>query len=311
LKSIITLIRLPNIIIIALTMYGFRYFVIGPYYGMSGTDFQMDGSAYGLMVMVTMLIAITGYVINDFYDLGIDRLNRPERPSADGTFSPVQLKTIAVSLSLISIAGTVWFSFRLHTSLPLLPFSLALITVWWYAIHLKKSFLWGNIAVAFMSSFTLGMAWLFEWYSLARSGVELYEIKPITQITGGIVVFAFLLSLMREIIKDAEDIEGDSAFQCKTLPIAIGLHSTRKVLIILTFILLALLVLAQFHLNSMNFPMVIIWLLLFVEVPSLLLIFLLFRAETKKDFHRLSTFVKWMMVGGISSMAMIWLNFKF
>ena len=79
----------------------------------------------------------------------------------------------------------------------------------------------------------------------------------------------------------------------------------------MTFTLLILLVLAQFHLNYMNFPMVIAWLIVAVEIPSLVLIFLLLKAKTKKDFHRLSTFVKWMMVGGISSMAMIWLNFKF
>jgi 4-hydroxybenzoate polyprenyltransferase len=311
LKSIITLIRLPNLIIIALTMYAFRYFVLNPYYGMSGTNYQIDAISFGIMVIVTMLIAIAGYVINDLNDIGIDRVNRPDRPSVNGTFSPGNLKGIAFTLSFLSFAGMLVLSFRLNSVLPLLPLSMALITVWWYALRLKKSLLWGNLAVAFMSSLTLGMAWLFEWYSLARSGVELYEIKPITQITGGIVVFAFLLSLMREIIKDAEDIEGDSTFQCKTLPITIGLHSTRKVLLIMTFILLGLLVLAQFHLNYMNFPMVIAWLLVAVEIPSLVLIFLVLKAKTKKDFHRLSTFVKWMMVGGISSMALIWLNFKF
>lgn len=310
-KSIITLIRLPNLIIIALTLYAFRYFVTGPYYGMSGTVYQMDSLAYGTMVIVTMLIAVAGYVINDYNDMGIDRVNRPDRPSVNGTYSPGQLKMTAVSLSILSLAGMAGFSFRLHTALPLLPFTLALITVWLYASYLKRSFLWGNLSVAFMSSLTLGMAWLFEWYLLNRAGIKLYEIKPITQITGGIIVFAFVLSLMREIIKDAEDMEGDSAFQCKSLPLVIGIKATRKLLLIVTAVLLILLVLAQIHLNNMNFPMVIAWLLITVEIPALLLMFLLFRAKTKKDFHRLSTFVKWMMVGGISSMAVIWLNFKF
>ncbi|MBK7173574.1 MAG: geranylgeranylglycerol-phosphate geranylgeranyltransferase [Bacteroidales bacterium] len=309
-KSLITLIRLPNLVIIALTMYAFRYFVVKPYYSMSGTDFQMGTTAFGLMVMITMLIAVTGYLINDYHDIDIDLVNRPDRPSVDGNFNAGILKGSALALSLLSLAGMMLLSYMMGTSTPLIPLILALISVWWYAIRLKKSLVWGNLAVSFMSSLTLGMAWFFEWILLKRSGINLYETKPISKIAIGIVVFAFLLSFIREIIKDVEDMEGDSRHGCRSVPIVLGVKKTRFLLLGLCIVLLALLIIGQVFLSKMDFPMVVAWLIFAVELPMLVLILLLFRAKSKASFHRLSTLVKWIMVGGIASMAWIWINFK-
>ncbi len=277
---------------------------------MSGTDFQMDSISFGLMVMITMLIAVAGYLINDFQDIDIDLVNRPDRPSVNGNFNPGVLKGSAYTLSLLSLAGMMLLSYLMGTPTPLIPLILALITVWWYAIRLKKSLVWGNLAVSLMSSLTLGMAWLFEWILLQQSGITLYETKPITQIAVGIVMFAFLLSFIREILKDVEDLEGDSSYGCKSVPVVIGVTRTKSLLIGLSILLLVLLIIGQVYLSRMDFPLVLAWLIIAVEIPVIVLIILILRAKSKQSFHFLSTFLKWIMVGGITSMAWIWINFK-
>lgn len=305
------LIRLPNLVIIALTLYAFRYMVLQPYYGMSGTEFQLDGFSFGIMVAVTMLIAVTGYLINDYYDTGIDRINRPERPSVNGSIAEGSLKTLAIAFSLMSIAGMILLVIRIHSLIPLFIFMLSLFTVWWYAWRLKKSLAWGNLAVSFMSSLTIGMAWFYEWLLLHNAGLDLYEIKPITEITIGIVVFAFFLTFIREIIKDMEDVEGDRRFGCRSIPISLGIPATRKIVLVASIQLIILLLVAQYFLSKMNFPLVVYWLIPAVELPLLLFLFRLNRSSTPVDYHRLSTLLKWIMIGGIFSMLVIWLNFKF
>lgn len=309
-RAILKLIRLPNLIIIALTLYAFRYLVVKPYYGMSGTEFQMDSINYSLMVIVTLFIAVAGYVSNDYFDLEIDRINRPDRPAVSGKISHSAFPFIAVSFSILSVAGMIvlWLRMNCFWAVPVLL--LALLSVWWYAAILKKSLFLGNLAVSFMSSLTLGMAWFFEWLMLHKAGIHIYETKPLNRIAIGIVVFAFMLSLIREIIKDLEDMEGDGLNNCRSIPIVKGVSFTKNFLYILSMILLILLVFGQIGLSAMYFPMVVIWLIPAVQLPVLLFIIRLRKADSRESYHRLSTMIKWIMVGGIASMAIIWINFR-
>ena len=292
-----------------MTLYAFRYFVIRPFYAMSGTLYQLTEAEFALMVGITMLIAATGYIINDFYDIGIDRINRPEKPYVSGRITPPILLSSAGLLSMVAMAGSAVFSLQLHSVFPLLTFLLALGTVWWYAKTLKFTYVLGNLAVSLMSALTLGMAWFFEWLKLKQAGTELYEIKPITIITAGIVCFAFLLSLLREIVKDMEDLEGDRQFGCHSVPVVKGIPFSKILVTVLSLILLLLLAGSQFWLNRANFPFVSGWLFPAVELPLILFIIRLRKAENVPAFHRLSGLLKWIMVGGISSMAIMALNF--
>jgi 4-hydroxybenzoate polyprenyltransferase len=309
--SILKLIRLPNLLIIALTLYAFRFMVVKPYYGMSGTDFQMDPVSFGLMTAITMLIAAAGYLGNDHFDTGIDRINRPGRLSVAGKIPGKSLIAMGLLFSLVSILGILVLAIRMSSVLPAIVLLVALVVVWWYAGRLKKSFVWGNLAVCFMSSLTLGMAWLFEWFTLNRNGIHLFETKPITILSSGICFFAFMLTFIREIIKDAEDIEGDKAFGCRSIPIVKGPEFTKRFVGFLTFLLFGALVCGQYWLFTENFKLVVIWLIPFVEIPLLLFLFRVKKASANTDYSKLSRLLKWIMVGGIASMAVIWLNFRF
>jgi 4-hydroxybenzoate polyprenyltransferase len=309
--SIFKLLRLTNLVIIALTLYAFRYLVVLSYYGMSGTKFQMDNFSFGLMVMTTLFIAAAGYLVNDYFDLDIDRVNCPDKFSVNGTTSGRSLIINSVLFSSLSVIGIILLTIRLQSVIMTFVLLIALMAVWWYARILKRSYIWGNLAVSLMSAFTLGMAWFFEWILLNKAGIDLFETRAITEISIGICFFAFMLSLIREIVKDIEDMEGDSQFGCRSIPIIKGIPVTKKVVAILTFMLFLALLFSQYWLLRQNFQLVLIWLVPSVELPILLFLFRLRKANTVIEYHRLSLLLKWIMVGGIASMGIIWLNFRF
>jgi len=306
--SLLRQIRFPNLLIIALTFYSYRYFILEPFYRMNKAEIMTQSLDYGIMVIVTMLIAAAGYLVNDYCDLGIDRINRPDRPSVSGTYRPGSLVAGAVLLSMLSAAGMIFLSVRMESPVPLIVFLLALATVWLYAFWLKKSLVLGNLSVAFMSSLTLGMAWLFVWLIL----VQISGITPIscfiTRVTTGIVIFAFLLTLIREIIKDMEDEEGDKLFGCRTLPVVKGIPFCNRSIQILSLLTFLIMIPAQIYLLGMGFYIAALWLIPMVEIPLILLIYKLSQSHGKSDYHELSQWVKWIMVGGISSMIVIGLT---
>jgi 4-hydroxybenzoate polyprenyltransferase len=119
-----------------------------------------------------------------------------------------------------------------------------------------------------------------------------------------------MLSLIREMVKDLEDRKGDEQFGCRSLPIVKGDAFTRRTVKGLTLLLFVLLVFAQYRLAGMYFPLVIGWLIVFVEIPLLIFLYLLHKADSSRSYHSCSTFLKWIMVGGILSMVIIRINFN-
>jgi 4-hydroxybenzoate polyprenyltransferase len=121
------------------------------------------------------------------------------------------------------------------------------------------------------------------------------------------MAFAFLLSFIREIIKDIEDQDGDRMFGCQTLPIVKGIQVTRSVIFLVSTTLFILLFFCQLWLWNDPFKPVAIWLTAVVEIPAVVFLYRLKKAEKKEDYHFLSSLVKWIMVGGIASMGVIFL----
>lgn len=163
-----------------------------------------------LLVIVTLITA-AGDVINDYFDADIDRINRPERPIPSGAVTPLAARCFAVTLFLAGILAA------LFTPLLCLFFvvvnSLVLIL---YAAKLKSLPVVGNAAVAYLAaSISLFGGAFAGWHALVL-------IIPLAAIT-------FLATMVREILKDAEDVEGDAAGGADPLPIRIGIRSTTRV----------------------------------------------------------------------------------
>ncbi len=161
-----------------------------------------------LLVAVVALITAGGNVINDIYDLSIDRINRPDRPLPSGEISVSGARIYTVFLFLAGIAASVF------TNVYCLAFAVAncLILIA-YAVLLKKTPFFGNVAVAYLTAsvFLFGGAF---------AGIDgLVQNIPVAGIT-------FLATIARELLKDAEDVDGDAAGGARTLPMIIGVRRT-------------------------------------------------------------------------------------
>jgi geranylgeranylglycerol-phosphate geranylgeranyltransferase len=163
-----------------------------------------------LLFSVVALITAAGNVINDFFDAAIDAINRPDRPIPAGAVSRTAARSFAVTLFLAGILVS-FFTNPLCIAIAVIN-SLILVA---YAGKLKRTLLIGNIAVAYLSAsiFLFGGA-LNGWNGLVH-------IIPIAAIT-------FFAMVSRELLKDAEDVEGDKAGDADTVPIRIGIKKTAR-----------------------------------------------------------------------------------
>ncbi|NOT75505.1 MAG: geranylgeranylglycerol-phosphate geranylgeranyltransferase [Cyclobacteriaceae bacterium] len=274
LRSLFVLTRFWNLIIIGLAQYFTAYFLISP-------DSLFDFRLLQLSIS-TVLIAAAGYIINDYYDVKIDLINKPERVVIGKS---IKRRYAILFHTILSVSG-VALGFLLDWKIGVLNFFCA-FTLWLYSNALKR--------LPFIGNFTVGLL----------TGLSIFIINllypPLLTLTIIYSLFAFFITLVREIIKDLEDLRGDDTFGCKTLPIVWGIRRT-KVFIYFLLILFSLLVLA---LNQWIAPLPLQFLLWSLFVPMVILAGWLVRADTRRDFYQLSQFCKIIMIAGVLSMAFL------
>lgn len=295
-RAIIQMLRIPNLLIIAFTFFILRYLVFIPVYAGYHMIAGMENLQYSLMVIITMIIAATGYISNDYFDVETDRINKPQKLYIGNRITSVSVFSTALILSTIAVIAAICLSYATKSWLPATLLLIALAVTWWYAVSLKRTLLWGNIAVSCMTAGTIVMAWVVEKQT---SAFNPQASILITNIVTAISIFAFLLSLLREIVKDMEDMEGDKLIGCKSLPLIKGVDFTKTILLILAGFTFVLLIAAQIFLLKYEKISAILWLVLTVEIPLVYFVIKLQKAVHKTDYHQLSNLLKWIMVGGI------------
>ena len=237
-----------------------------------------------VLTLSTVCIAAAGYIINDYYDVKIDAINKPDRVVVGKSIRRRPAMFTHMVLSFIGIALGFWLS---------LPVGLinvgAVLLLWGYSATLKKMPLAGNVVIALLSASMLLV-------------VAVYAGK-LNNITISYAVFAFLISLIREIVKDMEDVRGDASFDCRTLPIVLGMRRAKYVLYPIIAFFQAFLLVVIFHpVTEVIFD---IYMLVLVLVPSVWMTVKLARADRKRDFTYLSNLGKFIMLTGILSMLLI------
>jgi 4-hydroxybenzoate polyprenyltransferase len=272
--SFARLTRVWNLIIIALAQYLTAAFLIDPSTVMDPRLFVLSTS--------TVLIAAAGYIINDYYDIKIDLVNKPERVVIGKS---ITRRYAILFHTLLSLAG-VFLGLFLSWKIAAVNFASASI-LWWYSNNLKRQPFIGNFVVALLTGIAI---WLVD--SLYKTG----HMLIITYAS-----FAFFITLIREIIKDMEDLKGDQTFGCQTLPIVWGMRKTKYFIYAIMAIFTITVLLLNFYFD--NLP--VQYFLVFLFVPLLWLLVRLIGADTRKDFAWLSSFCKIILLLGIFSMAFI------
>ncbi len=308
LRAVFKLIRIENLLIIAATQYVMRWCIIGPFLQLNDFHLQLDGFRFLLLVLSTVFIAAAGYIINDYFDTRSDRLNKPSRVVIDREIPRRMAILLHTILNVAGVGLGIYLSFYINVPGLSLIFLFASGFLWFYSTNYKRQFLIGNLMVSFLTAAVPLLVVLFELPLLNRTYGRIMiahhaSFNYIFNWISGFAFFAFLTTLIREIIKDSEDFEGDSAYGMNTLPIVVGIRYTRVIIVALVMVLIAALSWVMLKFIFFSGPSVDYlsggYFLLLLIFPSLLLIYRILRAGDKEDYHEASLLTKLIMLAGI------------
>lgn len=247
-----------------------------------------------LIIFFTMCIAAAGYIENDIFDVEIDNINKPESVIIGNDFSEKRAWILVAILQGISLLIALYFLVFFQNTTILYTYFATSILLFLYAKWLKKSFLIGNIIVAFLCAFTIGILVLCK-------KLFFYDNVSIKN-TDFLMNFAFLITFFREIVKDIEDKDGDAQFGAWTMPVVAG-NIVSKIVAIsaLLWLLFQIFILsAGIDTHTGNEVLFSKYYALFLlELPLLALIIQLIRAKFKTQFHSVSTIAKIIMLFGL------------
>jgi 4-hydroxybenzoate polyprenyltransferase len=311
-KAFLNLIRWQNLLIVILTMVLMRYAVISPIIGkigvilLKGTGeevpmvLQFPWYDFILLVTATVFITAGGYVINDYFDIKTDLINKGKvivgtkipRRQAMMWHNIFNIAGVSAGFYISWKAGYIWLGVLFLVVSGLLYF---------YSASYKRQFLIGNVIVAILTAMVPLLVGFFEWPALYKyytvNAISLPPINFILYWMGGFALFAFLTTLTREIIKDIEDFEGDIAYGRNTVPVVIGVLSAKIFSISLIIIIIALLYLTWYF--FINDTITLIYLTATIVLPLLYVIYKVVISTDRSELHRASSIMKIVMLTGI------------
>ncbi len=274
--ALFRLTRFWNLAIIAFAQYFTAYFLFQQRL-LVFTDFWLF-----LIVAATVMIAAAGYIINDYYDIKIDLINKPDRVVIGKTIT----RRYAIFFhTVISVTG-VGTGLLINWKVGAINFASGFL-LWLYSNNLKRQPLIGNLVVSILTGLSIFLlSFLYEQYLPL---VMTYSL------------FAFFMTLIREVVKDMEDMKGDTTFGCKTLPIVWGIRKTKYFL----YGVISLFSVVVLWLDYQELKISWIYFIPLLFVPMSVLVFRLIKADTKKEFYQMSQLCKVIMLLGICSMIFI------
>ena len=305
--SFLNLIRLKNLIIVALTQLLIKFTLINPFL----EDFLLSNNQFYLLVLATVFITASGYIINDIYDVKTDKINKDEKRIIGKKINSRNAISWYIFFNFIGLGLGCYIAYLVKKPFFSLIFFYCIFSLWTYSKRMKRSFLLGNLQVSLLTALSIFNIALFD---IIPNGIntdngELMIFKIILCYT----TFSFITTLIREIIKDLEDIEGDKKIQAKTLAITYGLEKTKSAALlftVLTFLGTAYFQYFQYSIISTEFEYkfsiwgvnnTAIFYTLFLQLLFLFLGFKIYISKLKNDFHFISQLCKFIMIIGILS----------
>ncbi len=303
LKAFFRLIRWPNLVFIALTQYLFYYCVLVPAFRDSNLAPALGPRQLLLLSVASVLIAAAGYIINDYFDVNIDLINKPDKLIVDKYISRRWAMWWHGFLSLTGVALSTYLGWKLHfLSLPLLNLACVML-LFLYSVSLKRQILTGNILISLLTAWVVGVLLAIGVHDdLLRHLGPQVNYARFARIGVLYAVFSFIISMIREVVKDMEDTEGDARNGCRTIPIAWGFTTAKVFVGTWLVVLIGALAIVQVYVLYFHMYLSAWYGFLLIELPLLYVFQSLVRARTSSDYHRISSLVKIIMLFGILSM---------
>ena len=229
LHNIFKIIRWKNLVIISLSQIFIKFFFIDFFIQKD----QLLNENFVILLIVTILIAASGYIVNDIYDYNLDQINKPEKVVLGKFLKSRDAIIIYMLFNSLAIVLSIFLCLKIEQEIYILVFLLIIYCLWLYSKKLKKYKIIGNILIAFFISLSILNVPLFSYKNIFND--DRFFVFLIISIFS---VLAFLINIKREIIKDIEDIEGDRMHKVKSLPIIFGIKKSRLVILIIGIILM-------------------------------------------------------------------------
>ena len=288
------LIRFQNLVVMVLIQYLIRFTLIIPSYGKENV---LSEFYFALLLFSILLIVGAGYTINDYFDIKVDSENKDEHVIVGRTIK----RRIALVIHFILTSVGLILGFYIAYKINQLVISIILIVcayiLWIYNLKLKRIFFLANLIVAGLSAIFVTSIATLEIFLKYNHNASINNIKTLILIA----TFAFILSLMNEIIKDLRTVEGDKKYKIRTLPTVWGLLKTKeflKWLSIITAFIISVMAITKFKTNLTALSYAFI----FIIGPLFLLNVWVYKAQHTIDYERISKLNKFIIFTGIMSL---------
>ncbi|MBI9068119.1 MAG: geranylgeranylglycerol-phosphate geranylgeranyltransferase [Salinivirgaceae bacterium] len=303
------LIRIHNLLMVPLTMYLLHWGIIEPALGYGYSialskvlTSQFTGHLFIVLILINVLLGAAGYVINDYFDRKIDSINRPKKVIVGKTVHRRFAIILHFTLNSIAILLAGYLSWYFKKPAIVIAYIMIAGIFWLYSTTYKKQFLIGNLIVAAGAAMIPFQVAYFELTALNNVYGEFFALngmsfKVLFYWLSAFSLFAFLTNLIREIVKDLEDFEGDSSFGCNTLPVALGIRTSKIIVSILSLATIGLL--AYLFFSFLNDNLSGYYLTIFVSMPLVAVAILILFANKVSHYHKISWLIKIIMLFGI------------
>ncbi|SHF58828.1 4-hydroxybenzoate polyprenyltransferase [Salegentibacter echinorum] len=293
--SFLKLVRWPNLafIILSLVLIKFSFFEKFEAF------ISLNTFGYSLLILATVCIAASGYVINDIYDVASDKINKPNKLIIGHYISEKRAYNSFIILNIIGVGLGFYLANILGKPVFVSVFIFSSAILYLYASYLKQIPILGNILISFLVALVILLPAIFDLYpAITRQNKDLQAL--LFSILKDYAIFAFLITFLREMVKDQEDVNGDYNANIKTLPILLGHKLTNKIIFMIGVVPIIAIVYYIYTYIFQN-TFLVIYTLLFILAPLLYFQVKIWEAKRKKDYSHLSFILKIILFFGLIS----------
>ena len=298
LSAYLKLIRWPNVLIIGLIFLLAKTQLVDAFSALSGIESCLLDFHWIVLALATMLVAASGNVINDIFDQDIDLHNKPDRMIVGKSISEERAWNLYYALGSAGLGSGMFLCWQLGNVSNSLIFMLAAGGLYFYSHSYKRQLLIGNVVVALLAGLVPFLPLYIEMMCNPYGWMNL----PWTGYLMAFAVFSFLTTFIRELVKDMEDIKGDTLLRCSTIPIVLGMNGAKAIASLLLVLLIGIIAWLQMAWLRDNQFLLFGYFFGAVQTPALIGLVQIIRGKKSQDFHRVSTILKLLMLGGILSM---------
>ncbi|MFV5693929.1 geranylgeranylglycerol-phosphate geranylgeranyltransferase [Flavobacterium sp. LB3P122] len=289
--SLFSVVRGYNIPIIILAQYLSAIFILAP--EKRALDILLDFNLF-ILVFASSLAIASGYIINSFYDRQKDLINRPNKSMLDRLVSQKTKLSVYFALNFIVALMAFFVSWRVF-----LFFSAYIFSIWFYSHKIKKYPIIGNLTASLLAVLPFFAILLYFYIQIPFEEIENYKRQ--LAVIFAHAAFLFLLILIREMIKDLENLKGDLANDYKTIPIVYGEEISKKTITILT-ILAVIPVYFLIEIYDVGYMDIYFYSCLIILIFFLVY---LWKSNTKPQFLLLHNLLKFLIVAGVFCIVLI------